>query len=41
MIPTRSAVIPAKAGIHLSALAMTKPWVPAYAGTTLFMGKSG
>jgi hypothetical protein len=28
-------VIPAKAGTHLSALAMAGPWIPAFAGMTM------
>ena len=33
-----SIVIPATAGIHLSAPETIEAWVPAYAGTTFFVG---
>jgi hypothetical protein len=38
MTRTPLIVIPAKAGIHLSTVRAAEPWVPAFAGTTIFMG---
>jgi hypothetical protein len=32
---TLQSVIPAKAGIHLSAARASEPWFPAFAGTTV------
>src|ERR1700687_360287 len=32
-----SVVIPAKAGIHWSAIAMAERWIPAFAGMTVFL----
>ncbi|MHB1360133.1 MAG: hypothetical protein ACYCWC_11205 [Rhodocyclaceae bacterium] len=34
-------VIPAQAGIHEPVTRITCPWVPAYAGTTVFSSSAG
>jgi hypothetical protein len=37
-VPDAKAVVPAKAGIHFSVPETAEAWVPAFAGTTVFIG---